>query len=336
MIQGLKYCLFALVLITTNNAFGKFAGVPNVQKITEVFSYRDAVKKLFRSTPIKIKKIEEGGGQQAATYRVNHQGKKWFVKIVHEDCESCDSTHFETEWPSKKQKKDQQRLKVFGIEFVYPNKGALFNFKGKLHYIASYPLIEGQTLSFYFDKYLDTDASVYRQINHPLYKALSRYGTASAHLHFEPGAPSTSVATLLSRPAVHYLPDRNWSNELYDQNNNKIWFIDFADDTETFGKQVNVKSSLEDLFNSFYFIEGDKPFSSNDYIILIHYLDIFTDGYTAALPAYDQNVLRKMLQLTLVHVLREACVSDEKSSCPEADFLQRYYLLTDEEMERAL
>lgn len=82
-----------------------FKGLPDLPDIGEVNSYDDSVRMLFGDNLQKMQEITTSGGQVEIAFIVVYLDKKWFVKITREDCESCDTTHFETEWTLKKNHK---------------------------------------------------------------------------------------------------------------------------------------------------------------------------------------------------------------------------------------
>ena len=147
----------AILLTLSTRVYADFSPLTHLPHYGAVDSFDEAVVTLFNQKPQSMKVLYTSGGQAEKTYTVRHRGKKWFVKIIREDCEDCNKIAFQSEWKIKNnyQSGHYPWLKTNSAQLIVPDKGAIFTYQNTPHLITRYSLVEGKTLEEIYEKEFD-------------------------------------------------------------------------------------------------------------------------------------------------------------------------------------
>ncbi|WP_257279700.1 hypothetical protein [Endozoicomonas sp. ISHI1] len=305
--------LFLLCLMQPYSLKADFQSLPTLPDFGKVNSYYDAVRILFDDHLQEIEEIKTSGGQVEKVFSVIHLKKRWFVKITREDCQSCETTHFDTEWKLKKEYKKYSWLSLKNAELILPTKGATFILEHKKHLIASYAWVPGSTFSDIYSEHFNKKTG-----NKTLEKAFYRYGQVLSVMHLDPEKPSEDIDFILNSPVRLHLSDRNGRNEKYHEDKDKIYILDLADDSQYVGRDVIVKEELEfwlvhmlDLYDN---LNTSENCGSNHECLLVPF-DSFAQGYISSLPTYNANVILAMLKTIYFEIVKYNCKFSHSEFC---------------------
>ncbi|WP_422411361.1 MULTISPECIES: hypothetical protein [unclassified Endozoicomonas] len=180
--------IFLFCLMYPFSLKADFKGLPKLPDFGKVNSYYDAVRILFDDHLQEIEEIKTSGSQVEKVFSVISLNKRWFVKITREDCESCENTHFDTEWKLKKEYKNYSWLGLKNAELVFPEKGETFILENKKHLVARYAWVPSETLSDIYSKYFNEKIR-----KETLKKAFYRYGQVLSVNHLDPEKPRSLI-----------------------------------------------------------------------------------------------------------------------------------------------
>ena len=317
-----KYSLFfILCFICSVSVKADFKGLPAVTNFGEVNAYSDAVKMLFNDRVQEMQEIKTLGDQVVKVFVVKHLNKKWFVKITREDCLSCDTTHFDTEWKLKHEYgKKYSWVSSKNAELVFPDKGAIFVLGNKKNLIASYAWAPGKTLYGIHSEYFNR-----KERTGKLSRAYYRYGQVLAVTHLDPEKPSQEIDDLLNRPVRLHLSDRNGENEQYHEGNDRIYILDLADDSEYVGRKVLVVEELafwlSSMLDNYEDLESASNCGRKNECLLLPF-DSFAQGYISSLPLYDSDLLMLMLKRIYLELVEYNCQEGPAEFCVLEDRLK--------------
>lgn len=124
--------------------------------------------------------------------------------------------------------------------------------------------------------------------------------------------------SLLSRPVRLHLPDRNGDNEKYFEDNDKIYILDLADDSEFIGRTTTIKEELKfwlkSMIDLYFDLESNTNCGENYECLLIPF-DSFSQGYISSLPMYDSDLVILMLKNVYFEIIKHGCEYETPEVC---------------------
>ncbi|MDP0562287.1 MAG: hypothetical protein QS721_08175 [Candidatus Endonucleobacter sp. (ex Gigantidas childressi)] len=317
--KRLKKILLALAIlcVTFTELKADFKSFPIMQEFKYITSEDNAIDRLFHDQVYTVSKITRTSIQAKNIYAVTTSEKKWFVKIIRDDCYLCSSTSFDYEWELKYAQNKHDLLKTVNAEMIVPNESASFFLRNKNHIIVSYPWAPGKTLQeIYTEHYLGNRTS------QTLNKAMYRYGQVLATTHLDQNEPEDNMDRLLERAPRISLDDRHGGNTKYFESDDKIYLLDLSTihtnmDPDTVGKSIiSTISDICELLAHFLksedyqsSIHADSPQEilthGREYVIST--LNQFIAGYISASPNYNPNVIKSMFRQQITAVFKDFC-----------------------------
>ncbi|MDP0589718.1 MAG: hypothetical protein QS748_11230 [Candidatus Endonucleobacter bathymodioli] len=298
------FLFLAVLCVTLTNLKADFTSLPIMQEFEYVVSEDDAISQLFNGQDYKFSKNNIISSQAKSTYTVMVSEKKFFVKIIREDCKFCNQTSFNYEFELKNDKQKNYLMKTVNAELVLPSVSATFMLEGTKHLIMGYPWAPGITLSnIYMDHFLGSKTSEILQ------KAMYRYGQVLAAAALDQNDPNDDIENLLNRTPQILLDDRHGGNTKYFERNDKIYLLDLSTiHLDKFSDTVKMSIVSNYVYINGFLTELIASDRSNmtiidEVYIYEHgrgeYLSLpfsqFIAGYISALPNYDPDVVKIML-----------------------------------------
>ncbi|MDP0589717.1 MAG: hypothetical protein QS748_11225 [Candidatus Endonucleobacter bathymodioli] len=301
------FLFLAILCVTFTNLKADFTSLPIMQEFEYVVSEDDAVSQLFNNQNYETLKNDLISSQAESTYTVMVSKKKFFVKIIREDCELCDQTSFNYEFELKNDKPKNDLMQIVNADLVLPSVSATFMLEGIKHLIMGYPWAPGVTLeNIYRDHFSGSKTSEILQ------KAMYRYGQVLATADLDQNDPSDDIKNLLNRTPQIFLDDRHGANTKYFERNDKIYLLDLSiihldTSSETVKESIVSKCIYINGLLSVFLSSDRSNLTFDDKRSMYKYgegylsipFSYFIAGYISALPKYDPSVVKEMLLLII-------------------------------------
>ncbi|AMO56080.1 hypothetical protein GZ77_04465 [Endozoicomonas montiporae] len=289
-----------------------------------------AVSMLYDQNYTSLEELAKGeGGQHAASFIVVFDNRKWFVKTIRKNKSmetgpdsmtsyirslllkvteilllkvtdwgsslSNENMNLAYEWELVKRKADFDYLSEFKTGLVLPERAAFFSTAGEEFYIVSYPMVSGKSMKAVIESGNYASES---EAKKTWLKLAYRYAHATAALNFGPytdGDEATDFYRLSEKPSYVHLDDRNSTNQLYDKDNDWVYFIDLASEEGKARKNDSVLSSQRQMIRTLLKILKQPACMNKECFDALK--DAIVDGYTSALPRFDSKSVSEKIEM---------------------------------------
>ncbi len=302
-----------LAFLATAQVSADLQYLPDVPDYSVLREFDDAFYQHFRSRQLTVEKVSTYSVDDFSSFRVTVAGQRHYVRLVRNDCNNCSFLRFDQEWLLKQDVEPARRLAEFNIYRVLPESAATFVFQRKRHYLTSFPLMSGMSLSeIYRQAQFSSPYLINASQQHVLGRLFYRLGQTIATFGLDPSLPSESSKELLQRGVKIRLSDRTARNQLYNQETGAVFFVELVASEKNPLKHQNVERLVRQWFSSYLnlvdtlnrknrFECGRKARCITDLF------QQFLSGFQSVLPVYNQLLLKNILTTLLKEQLSARC-----------------------------
>ena len=306
----------------------ELAGLDDFPAFENVSSDKDAMNQLFRET-VDPKPVDlEGFMHSWNRFKVSFNNKDWLVLVVMDNCRECGVQDVEAEWAFKYETARHRFVTDLNAELVFPAVAGTYNLLNSRHYIVSYPLISAITMMDMFRKHagaLWDPESIDEQ--HPLYRALYRYGEVMAQMNLDPQLAVKNLKVLQKEPPRLRVFNRGSVDVMFNADSETVFITDMVEYRRISDQAKTLRSEQFWMFQQWAKALLGWP-CSRLYQCLPWTLDTFARGYADALPDFDRDAVINMLRQSYIDAYQVECMIAPNNGCAAANYIRNAWQMT--------